>query len=517
MYGPLTIPIIVVLAIATGVALGQFWRMRLMRLRLRRHARLILEQAQREGKAQVLDAELQVKQLLLEGNKKLEDELQKVRVDLQNRERSLDERLLRIAKIEEQTFSQQKELNLQQEQVNTLQQQLKSDRQVLQNQLAEIAGMSIEQAKQQLLATAQAEVQATLAVHKQVEWQKLQQDLEQRSQVLLVSALERCSKKNIFERAVCLVALPNSDVKGRIIGRDGRNIRAFEALTGVDVLMEELPEAAVISAHDPERREIARLALLDLIQDGRIQPTRIEQVVTAVKQNINAKYAEWGTEACVGFDFKVLADEVKLVLGKLKLRTSYGQNVLQHLRECAEIATILAAELRLNSDYTEALIQAALLHDIGKALPVEEGASHAIAGANFLKRHAFDPLVVNAVAAHHDEVPDQSILAPLIRLVDRLSAARPGARREDYQVLLKRLELMEQVAKAVPGVTQAFVVQAGRELHVMVDAQVVSDQQISVIAQELTLELQKQISSSAPVRINVLRQSKAISVATWSA
>jgi ribonuclease Y len=517
MYGPLTIPIIVMLALAAGAALGQFWRVRWMRIRLRRHARLIIADAERTGQARILDAELKVKQLLLDESRQSQKEIETQRDDLRGREQLLEERSTRIDRLERELREREENSRAIAKNAEEIEIRQREREQHLQGNLERLAGLTAEQAAQQLTEQAQKKLRDDLDIYAEKAIRATTANAQIAARQILVQSMERMAGPVVQEHSITLVPYKDDDMKSRIIGRDGRNVRAFESITGVDVLLEEVPGQVVLSCHQPQRREIARQALLKLIEDGRIQPSRIAQVVEEVQQQLEADSTKWGRDAAQRAGIDMLSPELNEALGKLRFRSSASQNVLEHLVECAHFAAILAAELGLPPQEQNLLRRAAFLHDIGKGLVDTAGLSHAQAGAALLARSGESELVVNAVAAHHLEVRDTSILAPLVRTVDALSGARPGARREDMRVMLKRVAEMEKIATNFAGVAQAYAFQAGRELQVTVRAAEVSDEAAVVLAHEIAAALEKSLRSGAPVRVSVVRESRAQGYATWGA
>lgn len=517
MYGPLTIPIIVMLALATGAALGQFWRVRWIGIRLKRHARLILADAERTGQARILDAELKVKQLLLDESKQSQKEIEVQRDDLRVREQLLEERSARIDRLEQELRQREESGRAVAKRAEEIEQRQLEREKLLQTNLENLAGMTAEQAAQQLTSESQRRLRVELDSYAQKAISDATANAQIAAKQILIQSIERSASSVVQEHSITLVPYKDDDMKSRIIGRDGRNVRAFESITGVDVLLEEVPGQVVLSCHQPQRREIARQALLKLMEDGRIQPSRIAQIVEEVQQRLEAESAQWGREAAQRAGIDALPPELNEVLGKLRFRSSASQNVLEHLVECAQLAAILAAELGLAPEEQIFLRRAAFLHDIGKGLAETAGLSHAQAGAALLERNGESDLVVNAVAAHHLEVRDISIIAPLVRTVDALSGARPGARREDMRGMLKRVAEMEKIATSFAGVAQAYAYQAGRELQVTVNASQVSDQAAVVLAHEIAAALERSLRSGAPVRVSVVREVRTQGYATWGA
>ncbi|MBX7143665.1 MAG: Rnase Y domain-containing protein [Oligoflexia bacterium] len=517
MYGQWIIPIIVALSLAAGAALGQFWRIRWLRMRLRREVHRILDDAKRRGQAEIADAQLQAQRLFLDKSQEVQSGFDDLREQLGAREAQLNERAVQLEKVEAAQQERITALAARERALLSREQESERLRRQLESDLARISRMDPEEAQRQALEQARLVIGPEVDRYREQLLRDASETVDRRVRSMLATALERCVRDGVASATSVLLPLSDPEMKGRVIGRDGRNIRAFEAITGVDVLLDEVPGSVMLASHNPERREIARQALQQLIGDGRIQPSRIEQVVSETKASLQEQCLEWGRQVAQQAHCGDLHADVLRILGQLKLRASYGQNVLAHLAECASFAALVGAELGLAAADRVKLVRAALLHDIGKALPDSSGEPHALAGARFLAKYGEDAQVVNAVAAHHTEVADESFLAPLVRAVDAMSAGRPGARREDVQATLKRMDQMEELAKREPGVREAFVLQAGRELHVVVDSSVLSDQEAQSLVQRLVQSIERAINFSGRVRVSVIREVKIEAIATWQA
>src|SRR5579875_201356 len=348
------------------------------------------------------------------------------------------------------------------------------------------------------------------AKHIRIIEEEAREEADRRAKRIMAIAIERLAGDFVAERTVSAITLPSEDMKGRIIGREGRNIRAIEALTGVDIIVDDTPETVVISCHNPIRREIARLALERLISDGRIHPSRIEEVVRKAEQDVEASVREAGQRALIELGIHGVHPELVKLLGMLKYRYSYGQNALAHSIETAFICGAMAAELGLNEKQAR---RAGLLHDIGKALSHEIEGSHALIGAEIARKYGESAKIVNAIAAHHEEVKAETILAPLVDAADALSAARPGARRETIESYVKRVEELEQIAKSFPGVEKCFAMQAGRELRIMVEPSKVSDEESVVLAREVARRIENEMTYPGQIRVTVIRETRASEIA----
>ena len=326
----------------------------------------------------------------------------------------------------------------------------------------------------------------------------------------MATAIQRCASDTVSETTVTTVALPNDEMKGRLIGREGRNIRALEAATGVEIVVDDTPEAIVISAFDPVRREICRLALHQLIADGRIHPARIEEVVAKVKKQVEDEVIETGKRTAIDLGIHGLHPELVRIIGKMKYRSSYGQNLLQHARETANLCSVMAAELGLNPKKAK---RAGLLHDIGKVPDEESELPHALYGAKLAEKYKEKPEIVNAIGAHHDEMEMTTLLAPIVQVCDAISGARPGARREIAEAYIKRLNDLEQIASSYEGVTKTYAIQAGRELRVIVGADKIDDKQIEKLSADIARRIQDEMTYPGQVKITVIRETRSVSYA----
>jgi ribonucrease Y len=437
-------------------------------------------------------------------------ELRELRADLERREQRLSDR-------EERLDSDVRGLEDKTSQLEELKNDLKNQRRMLvdletQQQLAleRIAGMTAEQAKSELVAavTHDAKRQAVL-VARDIERQATR-EADARAQTIIVGAIQRLASELTSESVVSAVHLPGDDMKGRIIGREGRNIRAFEQVTGVNVMIDDTPEAVLLSCFDPVRRETARMTLTELVADGRIHPARIEEVHERSKSQIQAQCLRAAEDAMAEVGISDLHPALVPVLGTLRYRTSYGQNVLKHLVESANIAALMAAELGLDIAHCK---RAAFLHDIGKALTHEVEGSHAIVGADLARRYGEHADVVHAIEAHHGEVEVRTVEAVLVQAADAISGSRPGARRESIEAYVQRLERLEEIAAARDGVDKVFAMQAGREIRVMVAPEVVDDIEAQVLARDIAKQIEEELTYPGQIKVTVVRESRATETA----
>ncbi|MCC6697280.1 MAG: ribonuclease Y [Candidatus Hydrogenedentes bacterium] len=373
-----------------------------------------------------------------------------------------------------------------------------------------ISGMSAEEARRELFQQLETEVRRDTALRlKRIE-EELVENADKKAKWIIGQAIQRCAADHVAETTVSVVPLPNDEMKGRIIGREGRNIRALESATGINIIIDDTPEAVILSGFDPVRREIARITLERLIQDGRIHPARIEEVVEKVKEEMAKTIKEMGEQACLEVDVHGLHIEIIKLLGRLSYRTSYGQNVLKHSMEVCHLAGIMAAELGLNVPETK---RAALIHDIGKSISHEIEGSHAVIGHDFVKRYGESEAIANAVGAHHNEMEQSTVMAVLVQAADALSAARPGARRETVETYIKRLEQLEQIADGFPGVEKSYALQAGREIRIAVQPERITDAEAMQLARDVARKVETEMTYPGQIKVTVIRETRASELA----
>ena len=429
---------------------------------------------------------------------------------LKRREEDLNERQCELEKKNGELDAVREMLTAQQDVVEHRQEELNELIAQQRNQLEHIGGLSATEAKEQLIETMRAEAQdeATAYVNEIVEEAKMTANKEAKR--IVVQSIQRVATETAIENSVSVFHIDNDEIKGRIIGREGRNIRALEAATGIEIIVDDTPEAIVLSGFDPVRREIARLALHQLVQDGRIHPARIEEVVAKVRKQVEEEIIETGKRTVIDLGVHGIHPELVRLIGKMKYRSSYGQNLLQHSRETANLCAIMASELGLNPKKAK---RAGLLHDIGKVPDDEPELSHAILGMKLCEKYKEKPEIFNAVGAHHDEVEMTSLLAPIVQVCDALSGARPGARREIVEAYIKRLNDLEQLALSYPGVVKTYAIQAGRELRVIVGADKTSDKDIEQLSNEIARKIQDEMTYPGQVKITVIRETRSVSIA----
>lgn len=429
---------------------------------------------------------------------------------LKRREEDLNERQCELEKKNGELDAVREMLTAQQDVVEHRQEELNELIAQQRNQLEHIGGLSATEAKEQLIEAMRAEAQdeATAYVNEVVEEAKMTANKEAKH--IVVQSIQRVATETAIENSVSVFHIDNDEIKGRIIGREGRNIRALEAATGIEIIVDDTPEAIVLSGFDPVRREIARLALHQLVQDGRIHPARIEEVVAKVRKQVEEEIIETGKRTVIDLGVHGIHPELVRLIGKMKYRSSYGQNLLQHSRETANLCAIMASELGLNPKKAK---RAGLLHDIGKVPDDEPELSHAILGMKLCEKYKEKPEIFNAVGAHHDEVEMTSLLAPIVQVCDAISGARPGARREIVEAYIKRLNDLEQLALSYPGVVKTYAIQAGRELRVIVGADKTNDKDIEQLSNEIARKIQDEMTYPGQVKITVIRETRSVSIA----
>jgi ribonucrease Y len=477
----------------------------------------ILEEAKKDATAIKKEAELHAKDSVLKERAELEKEVRETRRELQNQERRLiskeegiDKRVDSLDKLQNELAKRDQSLKARERNVEEKVVEYERHVDEARKQLEQVAGLTRDEAKRSLIDQMLEEAKLESAKRIRVVEEGAKEEAVRRSQKIVALAIERLAGDFVAERSVTVFPLPNDELKGKIIGREGRNIRALEAATGIDLIVDDTPETVVISGHNPIRREIARLSLEKLVSDGRIHPGRIEEVVRKSEQEIEEAIREAGQKAIFDVGVAGVHPEIIKLLGRLKYRYSYAQNVLLHSIEAAFICGAMAAELGLNEKQAR---RAALLHDIGKAVDHEVEGSHAIIGAELARKYGESAKIVNAIAAHHEDVKAETILAPLVDAADALSGARPGARREMMETYTRRLEELERIVNEFKGVEKSYAVQAGREIRIMVQHDIVSDDEASRMAREVARKIENEMTYPGQVKVTVIREMRAVDYA----
>lgn len=468
-------------------------------------ARTIIDDAVKTAEAKKREATLEAKEESIRTKNELDREIKERRAEVQRTERrveqkeaNIDKKLDSLEKRESQLSAKEEALAKEKEAVSKLNEQRVQE-------LEKISGLTSEEAKEFLLKTVEEDVKLdTARLIKEMENQA-KEEAGKKAKEYIVSAIQKCAADHVAEATISVVTLPSDEMKGRIIGREGRNIRTLETLTGVDLVVDDTPEAVVLSAFDPVRREIARITLEKLILDGRIHPARIEEMVEKAQKEVDAAIKEAGESAILEVGIHGLNQELVKLLGRMRYRTSYGQNVLKHSIEVAHIAGILAGEM---GEDVRVAKRAGLLHDIGKSVDHEVEGTHVSIGADLCRKYKENPIIINAVEAHHGDVEPTSIIACIVQAADAISAARPGARRDTLETYSNRLQKLEEITNGFEGVEKSFAVQAGREVRVMVVPEKISDAEMVILARDISKQIEKDLSYPGQIKVNVIRESR---------
>jgi ribonuclease Y len=506
-----------IIAAIAGIASGGFgWWLITTAINKSRSQKIIAE-AKKEAEAIKKNKMLEVKEKFLSLKSELEKQVNVRNSKIQSQEARLKQREIGINQKYEELQKKKSEadhvkenLDIQLDLIEKRKQDLEKIHRQEVEHLEVISGLSAEQAKERLVETLkdEAKTQAASYINEIMEEAKMTANKEAKK--IVVQSIQRVATETAIENSVTVFHIDSDEIKGRIIGREGRNIRALEAATGIEIIVDDTPEAIVLSGFDPVRREVARLALHQLVQDGRIHPARIEEVVTKVRKQLEEEIIETGKRTTIDLGIHGLHVELIRLIGKMKYRSSYGQNLLQHARETANLCAVMASELGLN---TKKARRAGLLHDIGKVPDDEPELPHAILGMKLAEKYKERPDICNAIGAHHDEVEMTSLLAPIVQVCDAISGARPGARREIVEAYIKRLNDLEQLALSYPGVMKTYAIQAGRELRVIVGADKIDDLQTENLSNEIAKKIQDEMTYPGQVKITVIRETRSVSYA----
>lgn len=507
----------IIVGLLLGAGIGIALAYTLLKEQLTKEGREALKKAEEDGelikKEKILQAKEKFLQLKSDYEKTVNERNQQLAVAenrIKQKENTLGQKLEDLNRKNTENASLKDNLNKQLQAVAQKQKELENQTAVQKAKLESIAELTSEQAKEQLidLMREEAKADAMVLIKDIVDDAKATANLEAKK--VIVSALQRTGVEAAMENTVSVFNIENEEIKGRIIGREGRNIRTLENLTGVDVIIDDSPDAILLSSFDPVRREIARLSLQKLVSDGRIHPARIEEVVAKTKKQIEQEIAELGKRTCIDLGINNMPHELMRMVGKMRYRSSYGQNLLQHAKEVANLSATMAAELGLNPKMAR---RAGLLHDIGKVPDTEPEMPHALFGARLAEQYKERPEIVNAIGAHHDEMEMNTLIAPIVQVCDAISGARPGARREVVEAYMKRLNDLENLALTYPGVVKTYAIQAGRELRVIVGAEKVTDLEANQISMDLSKKIQNEMTYPGQIKITVIRETRSVNYA----
>ena len=477
----------------------------------------MMEVAAKEAEDLKKEKLFEVKEKFLNKKAELDKEVQQRNQKIQQSENKLKQREISLNQRQEELGRRKQDLDQQQQRIDNEKKLLivkQEDLEKMQQQervkLEELSGLSAEEAKNRLVESLKDEARADAASYVNEIMDEAKFNANQQAKKIVIQTIQRVATETAIENSVSVFHIDNDEVKGRIIGREGRNIRALEAACGVEIVVDDTPEAIVISAFDPIRREVCRLALHQLVADGRIHPARIEEVVAKVKKQLDNEVVETGKRTAIDLGVHGLHPELIRIVGKMKYRSSYGQNLLQHARETANLCAVMASELGLNPKKAK---RAGLLHDIGKVPDEETELPHALYGAKIAEKYKEKPDICNAIGAHHDEMEMQTLLAPIVQVCDAISGARPGARREIVEAYIKRLNDLEAIAMSYPGVTKTYAIQAGRELRVIVGADKMDDAESINLSSEIATKIQNEMTYPGQVKITVIRETRSVAYA----
>ena len=503
----------VLVGVAVGFISGMTYRKKVAEREIgsaEAEATRIINEAIRGGESKKKEMLLEAKDEIHKSRTEYEKEVKERRAELSKQERRLEQKETTLDKKTEAFEKKEEDLAKKLAAVAQTQEEANRLKEAQMQTLEKISGLTQEQAKQHLLKSVEDEVRHESAMKiKEIEAQ-LKDEADEKAREILSTAIQRCAADHAAEVTVSVVPLPNDEMKGRIIGREGRNIRTLETITGVDLIIDDTPEAITVSSFDPVRREVARLALEKLIADGRIHPTRIEDMVEKAKREVDRTIREEGERACYETGVHNLNPELVKILGRQKYRTSYGQNVLNHSIEVAHIAALMASELGVDVALAK---RAGLLHDLGKSIDHEVEGSHVQLGAELARKYKENPVVINAIEAHHGDVEPKTVIAVLVQAADAVSAARPGARRENVENYIRRLQKLEELTGSWPGVEKAFAIQAGREVRIMVKPEVVTEDNMILLARDIAKKIEAELEYPGQIKVNVIRETKAVEYA----
>ncbi len=505
--------VIAIVALALGLAAGYFYRKNAMEKKLgqtEEYARNLLDEATRKAEDKKKEAVLEAKEEIIRLKNELDKEIRDRRSEVTRAERRVNQREEQFDKKLDNLELREEQLNEKYKEAERLQEEAEGMHARQKEELERVANMTSDEAKNILIDRVQKDAYHDAAVMVREIEARAKEEADKKARDIISTAIQKCAADHVAETTVSVVALPNDDMKGRIIGREGRNIRTLETATGVDLIIDDTPEAVIISAFDPVRREIARIALEKLITDGRIHPARIEEMVEKAKREVDNQIREAGEQAIFETNLHGIHPELVKLLGRMRYRTSYGQNVLRHSIEVSHLAGVMAAELGADVQLAK---RAGLLHDIGKAIDHEVEGTHVTIGADLAKKFHENDMVVNAIMAHHNDVEPASVEAVLVQAADAISAARPGARRESLENYIKRLEKLESIAYSFDGVETCYAIQSGREVRIIVKPEDVNDAGTLILAKEIVKKIERDMEYPGQIKVNVIRETRAVDFA----
>ena len=503
----------VLISLAIGIPIGIAYRKKVAESKIQgaeNEAKRVIESAKKEAENLKKEEIIKAKEEIMASRKELDQEIKERRGEVQRQETRLIQKEENLERRADNFEKREKDLERELQNVEQQKQEIEKLHDLEMVELQKIAALTKEEAKAKLLNEMEKELVAEKAALIREQDQKAKETVNKDAKEMLCYAIQKCAADHSQETTVSIVALPNDEMKGRIIGREGRNIKALETLTGIDLIIDDTPEAVVLSGFDPLRREVAKIALEKLIEDGRIHPAKIEEMVEKAKEEVEETIKEEGERAVLETGVIGLHPDIVKLLGKLKYRTSYGQNVLNHSIEVSNLARIMADELGLDPKLAR---RAGLLHDIGKALDHDMEGTHVEIGVEVLKKYKENPLVVNAVEAHHGDVEPQTLEAVLVQAADAISASRPGARRETLEAYIKRLQNLEEIADSFEGVEKSFAIQAGREVRIVVKPEKISDDQMTILARDVAKRVENEMDYPGQIKVNIIRETRVVDYA----
>ena len=496
------------ISLAIGVFLGMILRKKIAESKIQgaeQESKRLVDLAKAEAENIRKEEILKAKEEIMKSKDELEKEIKERRSEVQKQESRMIQKEENLEKRSDNLEKKEKDLEREYQSIESQKNEVRNVYQKQVEELQKIANLSKEEAKKILLSQMEREISEEKAKLIREQNQKAKEEANKNAKEIISYAVQKCAADHTAETTISIVNLPSDDMKGRIIGREGRNIKALEALTGIDLIIDDTPEAVILSGFDPLRREVARIALEKLIDDGRIHPAKIEEMVEKAKEELAQTIKEEGERAALETGVNNLHPDIIKLLGKLKYRTSYGQNVLNHSIEVSNLARIMAEELGLDAKRAR---RAGLLHDIGKALDHDMEGTHVQIGVDVLKKYKENPLIINAVEAHHGDVEPQTMEAVLVQAADAISASRPGARRETLEAYIKRLESLESIADSFEGVEKSFAIQAGREVRIIVKPDRINDDQMVVLARDVSKKIEEEMDYPGQIKVNVIREKR---------